>query len=414
MTKGNHYTKNNECSIETVLSMQAGGSLGAYECGAFKSLVKHNIWFDIIAGNSIGSVNAAIIVDAIKKAQHNNNYEHTKDDNKSKLLKEAAKKLEHFWLDSADNITPRFLPFKVRSYISAGTTFVFGHPYALDPIWFYPGGPLLNNGFTSPYLYDTLKFKQVLNKTINFENLLAYNNDDKNDDTNDRNKNSYAKNDVSPRLILSGTDVQTAENVIFDTNTMDITAEQICGCIAYPFYGLKWTKIDDRYIWDGGLINSTPLTAVIRKSPYKEKRVFVIDAFPTYQQKLPNNFAETWHRARDIIFRDKSDSVMDVSDYVKSIFSALEEMHDFIMHNINVKQDKKVKDRFENLEKKYSDISSRRGRIINDLIHIKRNEDEKSHHSLFEDWDYSIETIRELIRQGEKDADSALEDRKSF
>jgi NTE family protein len=105
---------------------------------------------------------------------------------------------------------------------------------------------------------------------------------------------------------------------------------------------------------------------------------------------------------------------MDVSDYVKSIFSALEEMHDFIMHNINVKQDKKVKDRLENLEKKYSDIFSRRGRIINELIHIKRNEDEKSHHSLFEDWDYSIETIRELIRQGEKDADSALEDRKSF
>src|SRR5919202_1434891 len=152
MTKGNHYTKNNECSIETVLSMQAGGSLGAYECGSFKSLVKHNIWFDIIAGNSIGSVNAAIIVDAIKKAQHNNNYEHTKDDNNSKLLKEAAKKLEHFWLDSADNIT-------------------------------------------------------------------------------------------------------------------DITAEQICSCIGYPFYGLKCPKVDDRYIWDGSLINSTPLTAVRRKAP---------------------------------------------------------------------------------------------------------------------------------------------------
>ena len=40
---------------ETVLVMQAGGSLGAYECGVCKVLAKHNIEFDIIAGTSIGS-----------------------------------------------------------------------------------------------------------------------------------------------------------------------------------------------------------------------------------------------------------------------------------------------------------------------------------------------------------------------
>jgi hypothetical protein len=72
-----------------------------------------------------------------------------------------------------------------------------------------------------------LKFKQILNKTINFENLMAYNNHDKKDDTNDRDKSSYDDNDASPRLILSSTDVQTAQNVIFDTSTIDITAEHL-------------------------------------------------------------------------------------------------------------------------------------------------------------------------------------------
>ena len=47
---------------ERVLIMQGGGSLGAYECGVYKALVKHNIRFDVVAGTSIGAVNAAIIV----------------------------------------------------------------------------------------------------------------------------------------------------------------------------------------------------------------------------------------------------------------------------------------------------------------------------------------------------------------
>ena len=47
---------------ETVLVMQGGGSLGAYECGVYKALSKRGIKFDIIAGTSIGAINAAIIV----------------------------------------------------------------------------------------------------------------------------------------------------------------------------------------------------------------------------------------------------------------------------------------------------------------------------------------------------------------
>ena len=40
---------------ETVLVLQGGGSLGAYECGVYKTLAKHGIKFDILAGSSIGA-----------------------------------------------------------------------------------------------------------------------------------------------------------------------------------------------------------------------------------------------------------------------------------------------------------------------------------------------------------------------
>ena len=50
-----------ELGVETVLVLQGGGSLGAYECGVYKTLAKHNIQFDIVSGTSIGALNAAII-----------------------------------------------------------------------------------------------------------------------------------------------------------------------------------------------------------------------------------------------------------------------------------------------------------------------------------------------------------------
>lgn len=43
----------NSIACETVLILQGGGSLGSYECGVYKALVKNNISFDIIAATSI-------------------------------------------------------------------------------------------------------------------------------------------------------------------------------------------------------------------------------------------------------------------------------------------------------------------------------------------------------------------------
>ncbi len=45
--------------VENVLVLQGGGSLGAFACGVFKALVKKNVRIDIVAGKSIGAVNAA-------------------------------------------------------------------------------------------------------------------------------------------------------------------------------------------------------------------------------------------------------------------------------------------------------------------------------------------------------------------
>lgn len=56
-------------TIENVLILQGGGSLGAFGCGVFKALANNNIRLDIVAGTSIGGINAAIIAGG-KQEEH--------------------------------------------------------------------------------------------------------------------------------------------------------------------------------------------------------------------------------------------------------------------------------------------------------------------------------------------------------
>lgn len=70
-------------SIENVLVLQGGGSLGAFGCGVFKALAESRVKIDILAGTSIGGVNAAIIAGSKNKRP------------------EVA--LEQFWIELAEN-----------------------------------------------------------------------------------------------------------------------------------------------------------------------------------------------------------------------------------------------------------------------------------------------------------------------
>src|SRR5947199_9116980 len=62
--------------IENVLVLQGGGSLGAFGCGVFKSLTNKNIKIDIVAGTSIGGINAAIIAGSANKEHPERTLEH--------------------------------------------------------------------------------------------------------------------------------------------------------------------------------------------------------------------------------------------------------------------------------------------------------------------------------------------------
>ena len=368
---------------EIVLVMQGGGSLGAYECGVYKILEKHNIKLDIVSGTSIGAINASIISGS--KGQS------------------PAKTLEAFWMEISEKITPSFLPDDIRSIFSTMFASYYGNKNAFEPIWYPPTAFNYYSFFKEnteipPHLYDIKPLRETLTKFIDFDKINYYNK------KNIINKSKQKKDAerITSRLIMSSTDIQKSEPVTFDSDTMEIDADHIVACAGFPFYGISWTEKDGRYLWDGSLLSNTPLREVINASPKNHKIVYIVNLFPKYQKDLPKNMFDIWHRARDIMHTDRTENNIHMSKVITKYLDVMKDMHD-LLNNINI--DENMKDLFFKVEKEYHRIATDRGAIIEQITKIEREEDT---HFIFEDADFSTQTIQKLIKQGEADAEEAL------
>jgi NTE family protein len=207
-------------------------------------------------------------------------------------------------------------------------------------------------GWTA-YLYDLKSLKRTVEIYIDFAKL-----------NNRQNK---------PRLIVSATDIQKSEAVIFDSYSMDkLDAEHLVACAGYPFYGIAWTEKDGRYLWDGALLSNTPLREVIDSSPKHDKIVYIVNLFPRMQEEIPKDLLDIWHRARDIMFTERTDQNIRISRVISKYLLLLTGMHD-ILSNIDL--NKEIRSRFMRIGPLYHKITDQRGAMIEDITKIERSED---------------------------------------
>jgi NTE family protein len=188
---------------------------------------------------------------------------------------------------------------------------------------------------------------------------------------------------------------------------MKLDEDHIVACAGFPFYGIAWTYKDGLYLWDGSLLSNTPLREVIDASPKNDKRVYIVNLFPRYQEDLPRNIFDAWHRARDIIHTDKTDHNIRMSKVISKYLSLMRQMHD-LLNNVQIDED--LRDLYLQIEKEYHRLAGDRGTIIDKIIKIERTEDI---HFIFEDADFSITTIKKLIKQGEEDAENVLAEKRN-
>jgi NTE family protein len=237
------------------------------------------------------------------------------------------------------------------------------------------------------YMYDLAPLVKTLEKYIDYNKLKPNGN-------------------PNARLILTAVNVLTADPLTFDSSKQQITSKHILATSAYPLYNFPWIEVEDGvYAWDGGLLNNTPLREVIDASPVKDKRIFLVENYPKRVNALPKNLPEVYHRARDIMFSDKTVYNVRMSKVITLYLRYIEELYQLIetldLTEVDPKQLKRIR-------KKYKKYKQERGAEIKDIFYITR--DEPFPH-MYENADFSPETIKNSIKEGEMKTIQALKGR---
>ena len=243
-------------TVQTVLVLQGGGALGAFETGVVKALESENIFPDIVAGVSIGALNGAIIA---ANPRH------------------ATEALESFWRELT--VAPPPLPFEdLRRAATASQILMFGVPNFFKPRWMPPFDGAFEC-WTS--FYDVSPIRRLITKYVDFKALK-----------------------LSPvRLLVGAVDVATGRLEVFDGYVDDLTADHVLASGSLP-PGFPWSVVDGKAYWDGGIVSNSPLDLVTDRIGPNGKQIYVVDLFSS-NAPLPGNLMEVMARRDEIVYAER-------------------------------------------------------------------------------------------------------------
>ena len=204
---------------------------------------------------------------------------------------------------------------------------------------------------------------------------------------------------------MTAVNILTSEPLTFDSSKQKITPKHILATSAYPSDNFTWIELEEGvYAWDGALLSNTPFSECIDASPLIDKRLFLVENYPMRVDRLPDNLAEVQHRARDIMFSDKSQQQIKMSKVITRYLRYIEELYQIIDKNIDpAKLDKK---QLEKIRHTYTKMKRERGAEIKSIIRITRDE---LFPRYYENTDFSLETIRSSIKNGDSKTNQILE-----
>lgn len=269
----------------SVLVLQGGGALGAYQAGAYEALAAAGHSPDWIAGVSIGAINAAII--AGNPPERRVAGLHQFWDRVSSGL-QGAQALPGVDGRLAFNETSAWLAFVtgIPGFFTPRNPFVSANPLVSAMPWLA--------AFTPPWLpkpeaidglsyYDTAPLRQTLTEIIDFDLL----------------------NRKGPRLSIGAVQVKSGNLVYFDSAEQRIGPEHIMASGALP-PGFPPVIIEGEAYWDGGIVSNTPLQFVLdAPADARDLCIFQIDLFSA-KGAMPRNLAEVAEREKEIRYSSRT------------------------------------------------------------------------------------------------------------
>ena len=251
----------------TVLVLQGGGALGAYQAGVYEGLAECGAAPDWVAGVSIGAINAALIA--------------------GNPPERRVERLREFWHRVSAQM-PFIPPASMDSMrplldqMSTATAFMFGVPGFFSPR-LIPPQLALDGSIGALSFYDTKPLKATLEQLVDF---------------------AYLNREGGVRLSLGAVDLRTGNSVYFDSQNMPIGAEHVLASGALP-PGFPPVQIDGELYWDGGIVSNTPLWYVLDTDPRMNALIVQVDVF-SGAGEAPKNLAEVQERAKDIQYASKT------------------------------------------------------------------------------------------------------------
>jgi NTE family protein len=283
---------------QRALVFQGGGSLGAYEAGVYHvlyhwikpSLHQDENVFDIIAGTSIGAVNASIIINEVLEKKKQEEF-----DEIIKYWENTPEKLIQFWktVSKSNTITDLWDPWNIPDFYRSFTenylnlnyeTYLKAFPFLKSFLpseesfrKYYHTQMALSSGekqiFRPEFIYPFPtpiwnKFFDFISPTASwfqYSNLPLRNSITgsasmlKDDDGNGINT-QYSKNE--PRLLLVVVDISDGETRTFDSYNENITINHVLASAAVPKH-YAYVDIGGKKYWDGGILNNTPVREVL-------------------------------------------------------------------------------------------------------------------------------------------------------
>lgn len=278
---------------KTVLVLQGGGALGAYQVGVYAALAEAGVEPDWVIGTSIGAINGSIIA--------------------GNAPEDRLSKLETFW-DRVEQFDP--FPWALPDAAELGrnmSAIGFGLPGFFTPNPWAFLNPFAALGPEEAAYYSTEPLRETLSDLIDFDRINA----------------------GKTRLTVGAACVEKSKMEYFDSAKPEhaplrLDHTMASGALPPAFPAVR---IDDKYYWDGGILSNTPIEAVFDEE--ERECCFIISVqLWNHDGHAPHSIWQVLNRKKDLQFSSRADSHIQRQKELHGLRHALSELADLLPEDV--------------------------------------------------------------------------------
>lgn len=273
---------------QSVLVLQGGGALGAYQAGVYQAMHEAGIEPDWVIGTSIGAINGAII--SGNKPEH------------------RLTRLREFW-DGVEQQLPSQGPLSwlgLTTKVAGANTILQGIPSFFRPNPAALLGVNAKLGVDQAAYYTTEPLRETLTKLVDFDYLRE------------------GKN----RLTVGAVHVQSGDMRYFDSREECLAVEHVMASGALP-PGFPAVRVNGEPYWDGGLYSNTPIEAVLDDNPRRDSTIFAVNVWQQIGEE-PESIWEVMGREKEITYASRSESHIERQKQIHKLRRIIRELQQYI------------------------------------------------------------------------------------